>query len=52
MTRDRLWIVFSTLVGLSVPLAIYLVNGALAPWVFILGATIGFSLWYYKIPLL
>jgi hypothetical protein len=52
MARDRVWIVFSVLVGLLVPLAIYLLNGALAPWMFVLGATIGFSLWYFKLPLL
>jgi len=30
-----------------VPLAIYLINGAIEPWAFVLGAVIGFSYWYF-----
>jgi hypothetical protein len=30
-------------VALAVPLAAYLVNGTLEPWMFVLGAVIGFN---------
>jgi hypothetical protein len=34
-------------IALAVPLAIYLVNGTVEPWAFVLGAVIGFSYWYF-----
>jgi hypothetical protein len=34
----------SVAIGLAVPLAIYLINGAIEPWAFVLGAVIGFLL--------
>jgi hypothetical protein len=30
-----------------VPLAIYLINGTVAPWAFVLGAVLGFAYWYF-----
>ena len=39
-------------VALAVPCLIYLVNGALEPWMFVLGAVFGSTYWYFKIPLL
>ncbi|WP_425906832.1 hypothetical protein [Nitrobacter sp. TKz-YC02] len=33
----------SLAVALAVPLAAYLVNGTLEPWMFVVGAVIGFS---------
>ena len=46
----RLPIVHRTIavaIALAVPLAIYLVNGTIEPWSFILGAVIAFSYWYF-----
>jgi hypothetical protein len=37
--------VISAAIGLAVPLAIYLVNGVVAPWTLVLGGIIGFSSW-------
>jgi hypothetical protein len=37
----------SVVVGLAVPVAIFLINGTLAPWAFVLGAVIGFGYWYF-----
>jgi hypothetical protein len=37
----------SLAVGLAVPIIIYLINGALEPWMLVLGAVIGFSYWYF-----
>jgi len=34
-------------VALAVPPAIYLVNGVVEPWGFVLGGVIGFSYWYF-----
>ena len=31
----------------AVPLAVYLVNGTVEPWAFVLGAVIGFCYWYF-----
>jgi hypothetical protein len=33
-------------ITLAVPLAIYLINGVVEPWTFVLGAVIGFGVWY------
>lgn len=33
-------------IALAVPLAIYLINGVIEPWTFVLGAVIGFGVWY------
>jgi hypothetical protein len=40
-------ILSSIAIGLAVPLVIYLVNGTIEPWTFILGAVIGFGYWYW-----
>ncbi|MDR6304164.1 hypothetical protein GGQ85_001865 [Nitrobacter vulgaris] len=37
----------SLTVALAVPLAAYLVNGTLEPWMLVLGAVIGFSYRYF-----
>jgi len=39
--------VTSVAIGLAVPLVIYLVNGTIEPWAFVLGAVIGFGYWYF-----
>jgi hypothetical protein len=35
----------------TVPLAVYLVNGTVEFWAFLLGAVMGFCCWYFVIPL-
>ena len=37
----------SVAIALAVPLAVYLVNGTLESWAFVLGAVVGFSYWYF-----
>ena len=37
----------SVAIALAVPLAIYLINGTIEPWAFVLGAVLGFSYWYF-----
>ncbi len=34
-------------IALAVPLAIYLINGTVEPWAFVLGAVVGFNYWYF-----
>ena len=34
-------------IALAVPLTTYMVNGAVEPWAFVLGAVIGFCYWYF-----
>jgi hypothetical protein len=31
---------------------VYLVNGTVEPWAFVLGAVIGFGYWYFGIPII
>jgi hypothetical protein len=38
--------VTSVVIGLAVPLAVYLVNGTVEPWAFVLAAVVGFLFWY------
>ena len=39
--------VVAVVIALAVPLAIYLINGTVEPWAFVLGAVVGFSYWYF-----
>jgi len=39
--------VVAVAIALAVPLAIYLINGSVEPWAFVLGAVVGFSYWYF-----
>ena len=34
-------------ISLAVPLAVYLINGTVEAWAFVLGAVIGFGFWYF-----
>jgi hypothetical protein len=40
--------IMSVAVALAVPMVIYLLNGTIEPWAFVLGAVIGFSYWYFR----
>ena len=37
----------SVAVGLAIPLLVYVLNGTVEHWTFVLGAVIGFSNWYF-----
>jgi hypothetical protein len=39
--------ILSLMVAVAVPGALYAINGVLEPWMFILGAVIGFGCWYF-----
>ena len=39
--------IISVVIALAVPTAIYLINGTIEPWTFVLGAVLGFSYWYF-----
>jgi hypothetical protein len=39
--------IMSVAVALAMPMAIYLINGTIEPWAFVLGAVVGFSYWYF-----
>jgi len=34
-------------IACAVPVVVYLINGSLEPWSFVLGAVVGFSYWYF-----
>jgi len=37
----------SVAIAIAVPAAIYLVNGTIEPWAFVLGAVAGVTYWYF-----
>jgi hypothetical protein len=39
--------IIALLIGLAVPLAVYLVNGTIDTWAFVLGAVAGSTYWYF-----
>jgi hypothetical protein len=39
--------ILSLIIAAGAPVALYFVNGVLEPWMFILGAVIGFGCWYF-----